>query len=266
MINFAQAKLAFKQYIQDYDVEYGKIELKIRHTYGVVETSEYIAKKLSLNQEDIELAKLIALLHDIGRFEQIKSFDCFIDSKTTDHAILGNDILFKNKLIRNFIKEKQYDRIISKSILNHNKLTIENNLEDRELLHAKIIRDADKIDNFRVKATDDFENIIDNANREMLENDIISDKVFHDFMDSKVIIREDRNTYMDFWVSYIAFLFDFNFISSLAYIKEMDYMNKVMDRLDYKNRDTKQKMEKMRKHAIGYMEDKIKRNINNAEQ
>ena len=179
---------------------------------------------------------------------------------------MGNSILFENNLIRNFIKEKQYDRIISKSILNHNKLTIENNLEDRELLHAKIIRDADKIDNFRVKATDDFENIIDNANREMLENDVISDKVIHDFMDSKVIIREDRNTYMDFWVSYIAFLFDFNFISSLAYIKEMDYIHKIIDRLDYKNRDTKQKMEKMRKHAIGYMEDKIKRNINNAEQ
>ncbi len=258
MIDFEQAKFAFKQYIQDYNVEYGKIELKIRHTYGVVEANEYIAKKLSLNQEDMELAKLIGLLHDIGRFEQIKSFDCFIDSKTTDHAILANDILFKNELIRKFIKEKQYDRIISKSILNHNKLTIDNNLEDRELLHAKIIRDADKIDNFRVKATDDFENIIDNANREMLENDVISDKVFHDFMDSKVIVREDRNTYMDFWVSYIAFLFDFNFTSSLAYIKEMDYIHKVMDRLDYKNRDTKQKMEKMRKHAIAYMEDKLK--------
>ena len=38
----------------------------------------------------------------------------------------------------------------------------------------------------------------------------------------------------------------------------MDYIHKVMDRLDYKNRDTKQKMEKMRKHAIGYMEDKLK--------
>ena len=72
------------------------------------------------------------------------------------------------------------------------------------------------------------------------------------------ILREDRKTYMDFWVSYKAFLFDFNFTSSLAYIKEMDYMNKVMDRLDYKNRDTKQKMEIMKKHAIGYMEDKLK--------
>lgn len=263
MIDFEQAKIAFKEYLQDYDLEYGKIELKIRHTYGVVSASESIARKLLLDKEDIELAKLIGLLHDIGRFEQIKKFDCFIDNKTTDHAILGNKILFKNNLIRNFIKDEQYDNIISKAILNHNRLMIENNLSDRELMHAKIIRDADKVDNFRVKATDDFENIIDNSNREILENDVISDKIFHDFMESKVIIREDRNTYMDFWVSYIAFIFDFNFASGLAYIKEMDYINKVINRLDYKNVDTKQKMEKIKKHAVEYIENRIKTSILN---
>ena len=153
MIDFNQASVIFKKYLQDYDLEYGKIELKIRHTYGVVNASEYIAKELSLDDENIELAKLIALLHDIGRFEQIKKFDCFIDNKNIDHAILGNEILFKNNLIRTFIKDTQYDNIISKAILNHNKLSIEDGLTDKELLHAKIIRDADKTDNFRVKAT-----------------------------------------------------------------------------------------------------------------
>lgn len=258
MIDFEQAQNAFKEYLKQYDLKYGKIELKIRHTYGVVTASEYISKKLLLDSENIELAKLIGLLHDIGRFEQIKNFDCFIDNKTIDHAILGNEILFKNKLIRNFIKDEQYDKIISKAILNHNKLSIEHNLDDRELLHAKIIRDADKIDNFRVKATDNFENIIDNANREILENDVISDKVFNNFMNNKVIVREDRKTYMDFWVSYIAFIFDFNFISGLEYIKEKDYINKIVNRLDYKNIDTKQKMEKIRKHANQYVENIIK--------
>ncbi len=257
MIDFEYAKVSFKNYLKDYDSSYGKIELKIRHTYGVVNASEYIAQKLSLDDEDIELAKLIALLHDIGRFEQIKRFDCFIDNKVTDHAILGNEILFKNNLIRNFIKDKQYDDIISKSILNHNRLNIENTLNDRELLHAKIIRDADKIDNFRVKSTDDFENIIDNANREILEHDIITDKIFNDFMNNNVIIREDRKTYMDFWVSYIAFIFDFNYTVGLKYIQEMDYINKIINRLNYKNIDTKQKMEKIREHAIQYINNRL---------
>ena len=254
MIDFNQALIAFKEYLQDYDLAYGKIELKIRHTYGVVNASEYIAKELSLDDENIELAKLIALLHDIGRFEQIKKFDCFIDNKNVDHAVLGNEILFKNNLIRNFIKDAQYDNIISKAILNHNRLSIEDGLTDKELLHAKIIRDADKTDNFRVKATDDFENIIDNASKEILENDIISDNIFNNFMDSKIIVREDRKTYMDFWVSYIAFIFDFNYKAGLEYIQQMNYIDKIINRLDYKNIDTKQKMEKIRKHSIQYIE------------
>lgn len=40
---------------------------------------------------------------------------------------------------------------------NHNKFEIEENLNDMELLHCKIIRNADKLDNFRVKQDDDFE-------------------------------------------------------------------------------------------------------------
>ncbi len=258
MIDFEYAKVSFKNYLKNYDSNYGKIELKIRHTYGVVNASEYIARKLSLDDEDIELAKLIALLHDIGRFEQIKKFDSFIDDKTTDHAILGNEILFKDNLIRNFIKDKQYDNIISKSILNHNRLDIENTLNNRELLHAKIIRDADKTDNFRVKATDDIENIVDNTSKEILEKDTISDEIFNNFMDSKVIVREDRKTHMDFWVSYIAFIFDFNFKAGLEYIQKKNYINKIVDRLDYKNIDTREKMEKIRKHATQYVEIRLK--------
>lgn len=257
MIDFKQAMAAFKKYLKNFDSQYGKIDLKIRHTYGVVKASEYIATKLDLSNEDIELAKLIALLHDIGRFEQIRQSDSFIDNKDMDHAILGNDILFKDNLIRSFIEDTQYDNIISKAILNHNRLSIEDGLSERELLHAKIIRDADKTDNFRVKAEEDFENIIDNSSKDILENDIISENIFNNFMNSKIIVREDRKTYMDFWVSYIAFIFDYNYKFGLEYIKEMNYINIIVDRLDYKNIDTKQKMEKIRKHALEFIDKRI---------
>ena len=230
MIDFKHAMNTFKNYLKNFDSQYGKIDLKIRHTYGVVKASEYIASKLNLDIEDIELAKLIALLHDIGRFEQIRQSDSFIDNKDMDHAVLGNDILFKNNLIRDFIEDNQYDSIISKAILNHNRLYIEEGLNKRELLHAKIIRDADKTDNFRVKAEEDFENIIDNSSKEILENDTISENIFKDFMSSRIIVREDRKTYMDFWVSYLALIFDYNYKFGLEYTKEMNYINIIIDR------------------------------------
>ena len=77
-------------------------------------------------------------------------------------------------------------------------------------------------------------------------------------MNNKIIVREDRNTYMDFWVSYIAFIFDFNYIYGLEYIKENDYINKIINRLDYKKIDTKEKMQKIKKHANQYVENRLK--------
>ena len=110
-------------------------------TYGVVKASEYIAKDLKLTQEDTNLAKLIALLHDIGRFKQIELYNNFMDNmENNDHADYGVKILFRDNLIRNFITDNKYDSIIYKAIFNHNKYKIENGLNERELLHAKLKR------------------------------------------------------------------------------------------------------------------------------
>ena len=151
MIDFNIAKKAFKDYVASFDLNDSKIRLKIEHTYKVVEACEYIAKDLKLNEEDINLAKLIGLLHDIGRFKQLKNFNSFDDNSTIDHAEYGADILFKDNLIRKFLAEETYDNIIEKAIRNHNKYKIEDNLSERELLFSKIIRDGDKMDNLGLK-------------------------------------------------------------------------------------------------------------------
>ena len=79
MIDLISAQKVFKEYLRDYDEKSKDINLKIVHTYGVMERSEYIAKELKLNEEEIQLAKLIALLHDIGRFEQARKYNTFVD-------------------------------------------------------------------------------------------------------------------------------------------------------------------------------------------
>lgn len=261
MINFTKVEQSFKKYLENYDLNDGKIRLKFIHTYGVVTLSEYIAKDLNLSKEDIELAKLIALLHDIARFEQAKEFGDFRDYATLDHAELGVKILFEENLIREFIEEDTYDNIILKAIKNHNKLAIEEGLTERELLHAQIIRDADKTDNFRGKSTDTFEDMF-NSSIEKLENSTITDKIYNDFMSNKTIISSERVTDMDHWVSYIAFIFDYNFNSGLKYILEKDYINIIIDRINYKVEDTKIKMENIRKYALDYINNRLKSNSN----
>lgn len=247
----------FKEYLQAYDLNDGNIKLKIKHTYEVVKKSEYIAKALDLDEENVELAKLIALLHDIGRFEQVKQTSDFLDTYSFDHADYAVKILFENNLIRKFIDHNKYDEIIKKAIYNHNKYKIEDGLKDIELLHSKIIRDADKLDNFRVKETENFENIFPSIyNPETINYEDVSQKVYDDFMNHKIIKLEDRKTQLDFWVCILAFIYDLNFEISLKYIKDKNYIDVLVDRIEYKNKDVKERMEQIRECANKYLAEK----------
>ena len=82
MIDLNKALKEFKNYLKDYDLNDPKIKLKVVHTYGVMELSEYIAQDLNLDLENVKLAKLIALLHDITRFEQLKQYGIYEDYST----------------------------------------------------------------------------------------------------------------------------------------------------------------------------------------
>ncbi len=252
MIDFEKAEKQFKKLVKEYDVKNGMIELKIRHTYEVVEKSKYIAKGLGLDEENIELAKLIALLHDIGRFEQIKNFESF-DESNLEHAEFGVKVLFDKNLIREFIEDNEYDEIIKKAVYNHNKYKIEEGLTDIELLHCKIIRDADKLDNFRVKQYEKLKNIFPEVYNENIEYETISDKVYKSFLKCECIKIEDRKTFIDYWICVIAFIFDLNFKISIEYVKDKDYINIMIDRIEYKNEDTKNKIEDIRKCAQKYI-------------
>ena len=146
MIDFEEAEKQFKQYVSSYDMKNENIKLKLEHSFRVEQESYNIAQSLNLSEEQKELAKLIGLLHDIGRFEQVTIYNTFKDSVSIDHAEFGVEQLIKNNFIRRFISTSKYDKIIFEAIRNHNKYSIDSNLNEEEMLQAKIIRDADKLD------------------------------------------------------------------------------------------------------------------------
>ena len=155
--DFDVAKATFEAYLDEYDRADDKIHLKIVHTYGVVDAAEDIARRMGLGEEDVQLAKVIGLLHDIGRFEQIKRFDSF-EPGTMEHAAYGAQLLFgPEKMIRRFVKDDRFDSLICTAIEKHSDFKLEGITDERTLLHAKLIRDADKLDNCRVKLEESME-------------------------------------------------------------------------------------------------------------
>ena len=251
-MDYAKAKDAFEKFVSNYDKTNNKIARKIEHTHEVVKLSEALARFLKLSDEDIYLAKIIALLHDIGRFDQVNFFDSFDDDMTIDHADHGNKLLFSDGLIRDFVDDYRFDEIIKSAIKNHNKYAIEDDLSDRQLLHSQIIRDTDKIDIYRVIYEHGFlsENVFG-------PNDVISDESFADFMNGKLLNHQKKKTKIDNQLSYLAFIFDINFDISLKYIREKDYINKILGRFAYENPDTAHKMKIVQKHANDYLAQKL---------
>lgn len=145
------ATQAFRDYVTNYDISNVKVALKISHTFRVAEISEKIAK--TLETIDSQLAWLLGLLHDIGRFEQITKFGTFKDAFSVDHAELGADILFRENLIEKFPyegPENDWQKITEIAIRAHNKLKIPEGLPEKIKIYANILRDADKTDIFRV--------------------------------------------------------------------------------------------------------------------
>lgn len=251
-INYIHARKAFEKYLDGYDRNNDKIKLKITHTYGVVAQSTSLAKRMHLSEEDTQLARVIALLHDIGRFEQLKRFDSFLP-ETMDHASYGVKILFEEGLIRKFLPEDRWDKVIRTAIQKHSDYRLDEIEEPKTLLHARLIRDADKLDNCRVKLEDPLETFA-GGTAEKIGSTRISPKVKKDVLAGKSVLSSDRVTLMDFWVSYLAYFYDLNFRESLDIVEENKYVRRIADRIPCLDPVTKADMKEITDSLISYVE------------
>ena len=240
----------FIKYTENYDLQNEHIKRKQTHSLRVMQISNQIAEKLKLSQEEIDLATLIGLLHDIARFEQYTKYNTFKDLKSIDHGDLGAEILEKN--LRKYIKTNEYDEIIIKAVKNHNKFKIEDGLTSKEETFAKIIRDADKIDIFYESVEMFWKGTEQEVEKSIISEDVI--KQIRNFTQTK---RKAEESAVDNIMRIIAFIFDVNFKASFYIIKKEDYINKILDRYKFKDEYTKQKVEEIREIANEYIANKI---------
>ena len=148
---------------------------------------------------------------------------------------------------------ESYDNIILKAIYNHNKFKIEGNLNDKELLFCKIIRDADKID-ILFEGT----NIFWKNEIELINNGKIQDSVYNQIIRNETIERTKgrKIELIDKVISVLAFVFDINFNESLEIINKNDYINKILRRFDFKDKETIEKIEEISKVINNYIQER----------
>lgn len=252
MINLEKCKEEFIKYTEKFDLENERIKRKQEHSLRVMEDSKKIGESLKLSKEKIELASLIGLIHDIGRFEQYNRNNTYLNEMLLDHANLGVKVLLENDYIKKYIDDEQSIPIILKAIENHNKFKIEDDLSKEELLFSKIIRDADKLDILY-----EAENIFWNTQREKenVENGKISIKIEQQFKVEKQVkkLGNERNDTVDGLLILLSYIYDINFKETLEIIRKEDYVNKILNRFDFKDEETKEKMENLRKILLRFI-------------
>lgn len=244
-IDLEKAKNEFLKYTENYDLTNENIKRKQGHSIRVMNISKQIAIELKLSEEQIEVATLIGLLHDIARFEQYTQYQTYNDNRSFDHGDYGVKILDKD--IRKYIETDKYDDIIKKAIKNHNKFEIEEGLNEEESLFAKIIRDADKIDILYETIE-----IFWKGEEKTINNTEISPEVMEKFEQNKLIKRDKNKIFcgMDKIMSVLAFIFDINYKPSFRIINENDYINQIINRFEFKDK------EKVRNIALQYLQEK----------
>ena len=250
-IDRQRALQAFADYVKNYDVTDEKIKLKIDHTYRVCELCEQIAIQSGFDENEIEIAWLTGLLHDVGRFEQLRRYGTFVDADSIDHAEFGADILFKEGKIRDYVEDDSEDDLLEKAVRCHSAYRIPADYNERERRFANLLRDADKIDILKVNIIVPLEEIY-NVTTYDLKHCKVTDEVMQAFYEEHAVLRSLKKTPVDNVVGHISLVFELVYPVSLRIMYEQGYLDKLMD-FQSELAETNEQFTKIRERMHAYI-------------
>lgn len=248
----------FFSYVSSYDLTNTKIKLKVDHSLRVASLSDRIAESLGMQGAAKDLAWLLGMLHDIGRFEQLRRYGTFRDGLSVDHAALGADLLFKEGLLQHFLTADSEDReyfLMEKAIRLHNAYRLPEDLTNREVRYATLLRDADKVDILRVNIETPRQAIYDVPDEAFLEA-AITPSVYENILQCRNLNRQIMKTPMDLILGHISFLFGLVYKESVRQVKEQGYLATLL-KLESRNPKTREQFVKIREVVSAYIEKRL---------
>lgn len=247
-------KKTFAEYVSHYDSSDGKIKLKIDHTYRVAKLCEQLAKSIGLSKEETDIAWLLGMLHDVGRFEQLRQYGTFVDADSINHAHYAVKLLFDDGKIHDYIsinEENGYYDIIRTAIWNHSAYRVEEGISEQTKMFCDILRDADKIDILKVNNDVPME-VIYSVSTEELQNAVVTPEVMEQFFEKHAILRTTKRTCIDNVVGHIALVFELVYAESARIVQRQGYLEKLLD-FKSENPVTQKQFDKLRKCMTEYL-------------
>ncbi|MEI8242037.1 MAG: HD domain-containing protein [bacterium] len=123
-------------------------QLKVAHSWRVVANAEHIMTAGQWPEAPRRLGRAAALLHDVGRFSQYAETGSFEDRRSFDHAARSAEVLLAEGVL-SALSAGARETILA-AVRQHNVRELPATLAAAQARFAHLVRDADKLDIFRV--------------------------------------------------------------------------------------------------------------------
>lgn len=252
----------FKEYAESFRSEHPdlweNLLLKEEHTRRVVSAMNRITAQLGLPVNARLLAEAAALFHDLGRFRQYVEYKTFRDPDSVNHAWLSLYELNRSGILKALDRKERH--LISKAVIFHNRLALPDKLRGRPRLLSALLRDADKLDIWKVM-TDYYgasgQRVNYTIELGLEKRDDISEPIIDKLIAGGIPDYGALRFTNDFKILQMSWVFDINFYPSLIMLKERAYIDKIAGTLP-----GHPKLTEALRLIYGYIEDRIQRKIN----
>ena len=208
------------------------IVLKELHTQQVSSNMRSIAGAVLHNRNKIIIAEAIGLLHDVGRFPQYARYKTFRDSISVNHGKLGAEVIEEENVLGRIPLNEQ--EVIIEAVRFHNAFAVPDGLDHETTFFLKMVRDADKLDIWRVfaefyeKGTAERESAVGLGLPDRPE---YSDSVLGCLAEKRLATLADLKTLNDFRIMQLTWVYDLNFPVSCRLASERGMIDRIISTL-----------------------------------
>jgi len=239
------------------DDEYVSANLKMKeeHTRRTCKEILYLAGRLGLDKNQTRLSEVIALFHDIGRFEQFVKYRTYNDFRSCNHSLLGLEVLRQTKVLDSINGHQR--QLIEKAIEYHGLKELSKDLDGQLLLFSELIRDADKLDIYYV-VTEYYKQHRDNPEDFKLELEFpdtpgYSAEIVEAVLSQRRIDYSKLQKWNDMKLLQLGWVYDVNFPQTLKRIRQRRFLEKIIEFLPQS-----EDIEKVKEKVLKYVDSRIK--------
>ena len=223
---FQEYSNSFSSGISEFDQ---LMQLKIEHSRHVSFNCRTLAEELEWAEDEIIIAEILGLLHDVGRFSQFAEYGTFIDADSVNHGERGYEVIRNTNILLPLpLKDRQ---IVLDGIHYHNCKKYPPYIPSKSLRFVKLVCDADKLDKFHVIGESIKNNALngDSITAHTIQSyGSINPRALEKIRKKKKISKKHILSQADFYLMHLSLVFDIDYTPAFKRISDSKILEQII--------------------------------------